>query len=123
MTIKENVTLYKCGYCKKTMQRKHAMERHEKYCYARAENQSICNGCIHLEEIKVQYTHYMADEYDNEIIKTTKGFHCKKLDKLMYHIGAERKGLVQKYPETFEGRERMPSFCESFSFGNEFMDY
>lgn len=119
MTIKENVTLYKCDFCKKKLQVKHAMAKHEKYCYGRPENQSMCTGCRHLEEIKVEYTTY-DNAYDEdgprEVTRTSKGYHCKKLDKLMYHIGAVKKGLVDKYPETFEGRERMPSECEHFQF-------
>lgn len=117
MTIKENVTLYKCDYCRKKMQVKAAMERHEKLCYMRPENKSACTACIHLEEIKVEYTTFYPTpwgEYESQ--KTSTGFRCKKLDKLMYHQGAVVKGLVEKYPETFEGREKMPVECKEYQY-------
>jgi len=34
----------------------------------------------------------------------------------MYHHGAVVKGLVKKYPETFEGREPMPITCEHYQY-------
>jgi len=117
MTIKENVTLYKCDFCKRKMQVKGAMERHEPLCYMNPKNQSICQGCNHLEEIEVEYTAFYPNRYgESEVERTTKGFRCVKLDKLMYHHGAVVKGLVEKYPETFEGREPMPITCEHYQY-------
>lgn len=48
----ENITIYKCDFCKKELKRKHAMIKHEKNCLNNPENHKAClNGCMHLERV------------------------------------------------------------------------
>jgi hypothetical protein len=109
MKVKTGVTLYICDHCKKKGQRKGAMERHEKWCAANPENRRACEGCVHLEETTVEI-HY-DDPYGSGVRNAT-GFRCKVFDKLLYPVKAEKKGLPEKYPDTFEGQEPMPRVCE-----------
>lgn len=111
MIVKENVTIYVCDHCKKKLYVRQAMERHEKWCTKNPENYKACGGCVYLEDIKVPY-----DVYDElgEISaqKEANGFRCKKLDKILYPLKVEVKGLVKKYPETFKAQHPMPKECE-----------
>lgn len=120
MNIKENVTVYICEHCKKKMFVKGAMERHEKWCYSNPDNFKACSACMYLEEIEIFYDvnrdslghNYgvIHDAYTET--KKAKGFHCKKLDKILYPLKVEKKGLPEKYPETFDKQEPMPKECE-----------
>lgn len=113
MKIKENVTVYKCEYCKKKLFRKHSMVRHEEFCSYNPKNTCACSGCEHIEETtNTYYTNY-CDNLGYQIEKTTIAFHCKKLDKMLYPLKVARLKLDEKYPETFEGQELMPNKCES----------
>lgn len=119
MIVKENVTVYKCGFCKKKLFVKHAMDHHEKYCGCNPENFKACEGCIHLEEIEVEYD--LGDGYENEpVTRKATGFNCKKLNKKMYPTKAERKGLPTKYPWTFQDQVPMPKECSERSDAFEF---
>ncbi|EJL66275.1 hypothetical protein [Flavobacterium sp. CF136] len=116
----ENVTLYKCDFCKKELKRKHAMDTHEKICNCNPENKKACmNGCIHLEkeELDVDFESYY--DYGNEeqhySTKKILVFKCAKLDKLMFPWSIERKNLHVEYPSTFEYQEPMPKKCSDFS--------
>lgn len=113
MIVKENITVYQCQFCKKKLFVKRAMEHHEKYCSSNPENFKACEGCIHLEEIQIEYE--IGDDYYlcEPIIRKVTGFHCKKLDKKMYPTKAERKGLPEKYPWTFQDQIPMPKECDS----------
>jgi len=112
----ENVTIYKCDFCKKELKRKHAMVNHEKLCSCNPENFKKCTqGCLYLETEKhVLYfeTNYTEDgpEY-SEQEKTV--FRCSKFDKLMYPWSIERKGIAEKW-STFDEQEPMPKECDSF---------
>src|SRR5574342_182226 len=119
MKIKKGVTVYTCDYCKKKLFIKQAMERHEKWCYNNPENSKACFGCRFLEETEIPYDVNMNalgqnlgvifDAYTET--RTARGFHCKKLDKTLYPLKVEKKGLPLKYPETFENQEPMPKEC------------
>lgn len=120
MKVKENVTLYKCDFCSKKLFVKHAMENHEKWCGNNPENVRACSGCKFLEETTVDYEqNYNSFGEGYGVIfdagtetKTSKAFRCAKLDKLVYPLKVEKKGLVEKYPETFENQIPMPKECE-----------
>lgn len=96
-------------------------EKHEKNCYSNPENFRICSGCGYLEEIKTTYLADVRRFGENYGViedveeRATNGFRCKKLDKEMYPFKAERKGLPEKYPESFEGKEPMPKTCEHYN--------
>lgn len=118
MIVKENVTVYRCEFCKKKkMFVKQAMERHEAKCSYNPANFVACAGCVHLEDIQIPYTVFGHNGYcETEEERKASGFKCKKLDKILYPPKAEHKGLVKKYPETFEGQERMPTNCEHHEY-------
>ena len=84
---------------------KAAMQKHESSCYSNPENLRACSYCIHIEEIEVEYEKDAITLGDGlGIIETTrtckaKGFRCKKLNKIIYPYKAEKKGLIDKYPE------------------------
>lgn len=112
MIVKENITLYICQHCKKRMLRKAAMEKHEPACYSNPENFRACTGCLYLDEIEA--TVYF-DTYNGEGTRKFKSFKCSKLDKIMYPYKVEKKGLLDKFPESFEDQEPMPKSCELHS--------
>lgn len=111
MITTENVTIYKCEFCKKKYFRKHACEGHEKYCSSNPENEKACSGCVFLEETKVEYD---VDNYEYGGYQTrySNGFKCLKKDQLLYPLKAERLDLPNRYPETFEDQLPMPKDCD-----------
>lgn len=109
MKVKQNVTVYQCEHCKRKMFRKHAMEHHEKWCPKNPENEKACTYCRHFKETEV--TIYW-DAFDGERSSIRKGFRCEKLDKLLYPLSAERRGLPDRFPEHFSDQEPMPKTCE-----------
>lgn len=117
----ENVTIYKCDFCKKELKRKHAMLKHEELCSNNPNNHKACmNGCSHLiqEEIEVWFDNpYYHPDYSNSSegdYKKVTVFKCTKLDKLMYPFSIERRNIVNEYPSTFENQEPMPKECTVF---------
>lgn len=109
MIIKELIT-YQCEHCKKKLFVKHAMVKHEKWCYLNPENKKACTDCSYLEGYEEEIC-VGSNDYTDIMRKVTK-FKCNKLDKILYHFAAEKKGLPDKYPETFDGEEAMPKDCE-----------
>src|SRR6185503_10160146 len=71
----ENVTIYKCDFCKKELKRKHAMVNHESKCFHNPANFSPCFGCEHL--VKKETSIYV-DTYCGQIEKELLLFHCNK---------------------------------------------
>jgi len=118
----ENVTIYKCDFCKKELKRKHAMVKHEELCSNNPNNHKECmNGCARLtqEEIEVWFDNpYYHPDYSNSSegdYKKVTVFKCTKLDKLMYPFSIERRNIVNEHPSTFENQEPIPKECDSFS--------
>jgi len=113
----ENVTIYKCDFCKKELKRKHAMIKHEDLCLNNPKNHKAClSGCAFLttEKIDVLFEYRYDSDYGSSIKKVS-AFRCTKLDNLMYPFSIERKkDMLKKYPETYEGQEPMPHKCEHF---------
>lgn len=115
MKTKTGVTVYYCDHCKKKMFRKGAMEHHEKWCPKNPDNAKACQYCKHLEETKV--TIYGEHGYDgSEWTSDRKGFRCTKLDRLLYPLAVERRGLNLRF-ETFAEQEPMPKECEHMDNG------
>lgn len=112
MNIKENVTVYQCDHCKRKMFVKSAMERHEKWCGNNPNNFKACSGCKFIEETTIEWDY---DAFDGYGTAKSKAFRCTKLDKMLYPLKVEKKGLPEKYPETFDGQDPMPKECEHFS--------
>ncbi len=109
--MKESVkTVYKCEYCGKNLLVKHAAIKHEKWCTKNPDNWPKCDGCIFISEVKIE----IPDVWSDGDTRLVNGFKCKKLQKNMYPKKAEKKGLIEKYPETFADQIPMPKECEHF---------
>lgn len=108
MRVKQNVTVYYCDHCKKKMFRKHAMEHHEKWCPKNPDNTKACTYCKHLKETIIE-TYF--DAFDGEHTVNRKAFQCTKLDKLVYPLSVQRRGLDKRF-ETFSEQEPMPKECD-----------
>lgn len=119
----ENVTIYKCDFCRKELKRKHAMVNHENRCFNNPENYRICfNGCIHLESKNdgKEEIHYISGGDDAiRYVNTPNYFFCNKKKIKIYTPQAEFRGLLEEYPETFEYQEPMPKECKSFASERE----
>jgi hypothetical protein len=110
MKIKENVTVYGCDFCKKKMLVKRAMERHIEFCPSNPENFKKCfYGCKYLEARTVEFY-----DHREETERQSNGYRCSKLDQFLYSLKAERLGLPDKHPESFEDQKPMPKECEHF---------
>jgi len=103
--------VYYCEFCKKHLFVKHAMIKHELNCYSNPKNFAQCSTCIHCEQIDVQYS--FQGYYDGiscvDTTGTTRGFRCNAKGIEIYPFKAVKKGLIEKYPETFEGKQLMPN--------------
>lgn len=121
MKIKNNVTLYICEHCNKKMQIKNAMIKHEFNCPSNPKNMSACSGCIHMAEGETNVYYSFGPDIP-ETSRKCKTFHCKKLNKDLYPFKVVRKGLLEKYPESFEGMEQMPNKCEHMTSNIIFND-
>ena len=112
MITEENVTLYHCefAFCKKTLRKKSAMEKHEEKCIYNPANKKACIDCVFckIENIELETHFYKGDKKS----VSTHCFKCTKLDKFMFPFSIERKNLHLKYPHTFENQEPMPNTCE-----------
>lgn len=123
MKVKENVTVYICQFCKRKMFVKKSMERHEKLCNNNPENFRACSGCVFLENTTIEYSYSvptiglnMGVVFDGDTVeRKTTGFFCSKLKKKIYPFKAEKMGLIEKYPETFEDQYPMPKTCEHYN--------
>jgi len=115
----ENVTIYKCDFCKKELKRKHAMVKHENQCNCNPLNFRACtNGCafLEMEKVTLYFETGCHPDYGEEFREVEKEvFKCTKFDKLMYPYSIEKKDLPNNYPSTFEDQEAMPKECECFS--------
>ena len=113
MIVIENVTLYKCEFCKKELKLKHAMEKHEKTCERSPDIEKACYECQHLESVEkmVWFEGYYGDDGTEKKVNV---FHCKKIDKLMFPYSIEKRDLHNRFPETYEDQEPMPNKCNDF---------
>ena len=116
----ENVTIYKCDFCKKELKRKHAMVNHENKCNCNPINFRACtSGCIYLEREEIDVDYEVGYDYENGETqyesKKVNAFKCTKFDKIMYPYLIEKSSALEKHPETFEYQEPMPKECDSFS--------
>jgi hypothetical protein len=110
MITTKNVTVYKCEHCGKKLFRKHAMEKHEKFCYRNPANRHICfEGCEYLKREDIK------DECGGGPVYRRVGFTCTKLKKPLYSYVAEKRGLLERFPDDFDDCERMPLECPHYS--------
>lgn len=93
------------------------MEHHEKWCASNPDNWKACSGCVNLEETLVE----VESGYMEDGVRDAKAFRCKVLNKLLYPIKVERRGLNKLYPETFKNQEPMPKLCSHRNDGFNFL--
>lgn len=99
--------VYYCDHCNKNGLVKWMIEKHEKFCSSDPNNQSMCSGCanvIHSEK------EFFYDGYS----RTSSSFECSVKKCGLIPLIAQRKGLPEKYPDTFKDSIQMPSECSDF---------
>lgn len=97
--------VYYCDYCKKKSFYEKTMKIHEEHCLANPNNQSACIGCSECQSVKIDL------EFKDDS-RTANGFFCHHYGLHVYPKIVEAKGLLNKYPETFEDQIPMPKTCE-----------
>jgi len=120
----ENVTLYKCDFCKKELKRKHAMVNHEIRCNNNPVNNRPClNCCIHSELKEIQYE-VGYDDYNTgeSVMKTGKTFFCSLKKQLMLHPKLEYKENGKYLKNVYQNNEEveqdwMPKECGFYEIG------
>ena len=120
MKIKENVTLYKCDFCKKEMKRKHSMIKHEIECNNNPNNSRPClQSCKYLERKEIDVDTSKEDYGGEPIFKTYSTFYCALKEefllhpKLQYKNGAENlKHAYLKETEEEITQHFMPIECD-----------
>ncbi|MCE7039222.1 hypothetical protein [Dyadobacter sp. CY312] len=111
-----NQTRYRCDFCRKEYCTEAATARHEHRCGSNPQNEFACGCCVFLKEVEKEIESEYTDYNGEPIIRKKRGFFCLSKQQRLYPVSAERKGLVDKYPETFEGEEIMPKECSSWDF-------
>lgn len=124
MKIIQNVTVYKCDFCRKKLFREHAMKNHEKICGANPVNNRPCLGCPLLMTKDIEYD--VGDDCNGDPI-TVKGtaFYCEAKEEFLLHpkvnLRKDGEGLRWVWFEGAEVKqENMPSSCDIDI--NEFFD-
>lgn len=120
----ENVTLYKCDFCKKELKRKHAMTNHEIRCNCNPINQRPClDGCIYAELKEIQYEAGFDDYNTGEpVMKTGTTFFCSLKKQLMLHPKLEYRENGKYLKNVYQNDEEveqdwMPKECSSYEIG------
>lgn len=123
----ENITIYKCDFCKKELKRKHAMVNHELKCNNNPQNQRPClNGCKHLEKRPIEYYSGKDEYYSGEPINNSgEAFYCALKEIFIIHPkvdhnerGNNLKWVYFKNEEVEQ--ESMPKECDKFDYGFNF---
>lgn len=119
MRVVENVTIYKCDFCKKELKRKHAMQNHENRCNNNPINNRPClNGCKHLEKRDINWDVGKHDYVSGEpVYHNGKAFYCALHKKFILHPKVENEiGLkwVWNSEDKEVEQEPMPKECKEF---------
>lgn len=127
MKVIENITLYKCDFCKKELKRKHAMENHEKACVGNPENKRPClNGCKFLVQKEIEYDSGVSEYCSGEsVYRKGNTFYCEFHQRFMLHPKLEHKEngkwLKHAYFEDEEiEQEWMPKECKEYKYNFNF---
>lgn len=99
----KEIKAFKCEHCGKVLQRKNAMEFHEKTCNKNPENKRACFGCVHLVK--------MVDNTYGHHGKAS-GLFCQHHKEFVHTAKTEIKGdpiEFCNYPN-----DPMPVECDSF---------
>jgi hypothetical protein len=85
--------VYKCDFCRKLYQRKHAAIYHEKMCNRNPDNFRSCHSCNGLEKKEVIIYSGIDDYITGEPINISRDFlFCKKRQIFLYTPQNEIKG-------------------------------
>jgi len=115
----ENVTIYKCDFCKKELKRKHAMVKHEVICSKNPLNIRPCMNCAHLITKGIKVNTGMSNDYTDDIYIDFNAPFCEKFAKFLILPKLEHKKgnwdiiSVLHNGEDVE-QEFMPKECDSF---------
>lgn len=103
--------VYYCEHCNKKALTKHTIAKHEPICFGNEENRPACmNDCEHLLQPET-----------GEFGRRT--FLCDKFGKNLHTKGAEVYGLLDRYPDHYNGSELMPKHCLGYdSFKQDLSD-
>lgn len=117
----ENVTLYKCDFCKKELKRKHAMANHEVGCNRNPINNRPClNACTHLSQTEIEYETGIDDYFTGEPqTRKANTFFCSLKKQLMLHPKLEHKESGKYLKNVYKNSEEveqdwMPKDCSSY---------
>ena len=115
----ENITLYKCDFCKKIYRKQHACMKHEKYCEKNpdSEDKSPCFSCKYNTYKEVGWNYEMCGYVEN---RTVFVHYCNKLD--IHLIPPKRQRLKRYYEVVYDIEthgneiisEFMPKECDSY---------
>jgi hypothetical protein len=124
----ENVTIYKCDFCKKELKRKHAMINHELQCNNNPINQRPClDGCKYLLRKPIVLDIGIDDYYSGEpTTRTYNGFYCSLKEIYLLHPKIEHKNKFIKSEVIYNeqdveiSQESMPLECGEYKNPFEF---
>jgi hypothetical protein len=116
MKIIENITLYKCDFCKKELKRKWAIERHEERCMGNPIHNRPCFHCQHLERREIEFRTQYEYPDGEPVYHKSDGFFCAAKQQLLLHPKTQFfKGLGDLWFVQLDGKEteqfEMPEEC------------
>jgi len=86
MKIIENITIFKCDFCKKELKRKYAMEAHELRCGNNPINDRVCLHCPHLDRKEIEFDTGISTYHGFEpVYRKAQTFYCKAKNILLLH--------------------------------------
>lgn len=113
--MKETIqTIYRCEYCNKLYQRKHACELHEKHCHHNPDNDRACFDCVHLtkKDYPVYYDHYDGSETERYV----NALYCPIFEKFVHPPKVEAKGNAFDFGDILN--DPMPRECDEQNWLN-----
>jgi len=104
-----NTTIYRCEHCNKLYQIGSACIKHELKCDHNKENWTACTGCVFLKNTTKDLSY--ENDYGYEVIRQSNAFFCDAKNIGLYPPKAVHKDLINRFPNSFKGEERMPTEC------------
>lgn len=120
MKVLENITIYKCDFCKKELKRKHAMATHEERCNCNPVNDRPCLNCPKMERKEIEFeTNYQDYHSGESVMRKGMAFFCTAKNifllhpKVKYLQDGENLKWVYEKDEEVEQFD-MPTQCDIF---------
>ena len=102
--------IYKCEFCNKLYQRKHACLAHELICYKNPSYIRACHSCVILDKVDaIRWSGY-TDEFGNECEEKVSVLYCHKRDTYIYPPSVTAKGNAFDLGD--KTNIEMPKICE-----------